>query len=138
MNPPAIVQNLQQAINDHDLDRIAACFAPDYESDQPVHPARSFRGREQLRRNWTQILAGLPDLTAELKRWAVNGQELWTEWEWRGTRRDGSQGTMRGVTIQGVQEDVFTWVHFYMEPLDESGSDVGQAIDEQLGEGRAA
>jgi ketosteroid isomerase-like protein len=132
MNPPPIVRHLQQAINDHDLDAIEACFDPDYASDQPAHPARSFRGRPQLRENWTQILAGVPDLKAELKRSAVNGREVWTEWEWRGTRRDGSPSVMRGVTIQGLRDDVIAWVHFYMEPVDESGAGVEQAISEQV------
>lgn len=138
MNPPRIVQELQQAINAHDLDRIEACFAPDYDSDQPAHPARSFRGREQLRRNWTQILGGLPDLQAELKRWAVSGEEVWTEWEWRGTRPDGSLSMLRGVTIQGIHDDVFDWVRFYMEPVEESSSRVDEAIAEQVGERRVA
>jgi hypothetical protein len=80
MNPPPIVRRLQQAINDHDLDAIEACFAPDYASDQPAHPDRSFRGTEQLRKNWSQILGGVPYLTAELKRWAMNGPEVWTVW----------------------------------------------------------
>jgi hypothetical protein len=138
MNPPPIVQRLQQAINDHDLDRIAACFTPDYESDQPAHPDRSFRGTEQLRKNWSQILGGLPDLTAELKRWAMNGQEVWTEWEWRGTRRDGNPSLMRGVTVQGLHGDSIAWVNFYMEPVEESGAGVEQAISEQVSGRRVA
>ncbi len=133
MDVPRVVQRLHQAINDHDLDAIAACFAPDYDSVQPLHPDRSFRGHEQLRKNWTQILGGIPDLHAELLRWAVNGDEVWTEWEWRGTRRDGGRSVMRGVTIQGVRDDVFAWVHFYMEPAEESGAGIDAAIAERLG-----
>ena len=138
MNPPPIVRRLQQAINDHDLDKIEACFAPDYASDQPAHPDRSFRGTEQLRKNWSRILGGVPDLTAELKRWAMNGHEVWTEWEWHGTRRDGSPSLMRGVTIQGLHDDAIAWVNFYMEPVEESGADVEQAIDEAVSGRRVA
>ncbi len=125
-------------MNDHDLDAIEACFEPDYQSDQPSHPARSFRGTEQLRKNWSQILGGIPDLTAELKGWAANGEAVWTEWEWRGTRRDGSPSVMRGVTIQGLRGDVVAWVHFYMEPVEESGAGVEQSISEQVSERRVA
>ena len=138
MNPPPIVRRLQQAIDDHDLDKIEACFDSDNASDQPAHPARSVRGRRQLRENWTQILAGAPDLTAKLKRWAVNGQEVWTEWEWRGTRRDGSPSVMRGVTIQGLRDDVVAWVHFYMKPVEESGAGVEQAVSEEVSGRRVA
>jgi hypothetical protein len=132
------VQRLQQAMNNHDLDAIEACFDPDYKSDQPAHPARSFRGTEQLRKNWSQILGGIPDLTAELKGWAANGEVVWTEWEWRGTRRDGIPSVMRGVTIQGLRGDVVAWVHFYMEPVEESGAGVEQSISEQVSERRVA
>src|SRR4051812_40894700 len=50
--PLALVDRLVQATNDHDLDGLVACFAADYENATPAHPARSFRGREQVRRNW--------------------------------------------------------------------------------------
>ncbi len=67
----AVVHRLQAATNAHDLDALVACFATDYLSEIPAHPARSFRGGEQVRRNWTQILAGVPDLHSELVREAV-------------------------------------------------------------------
>jgi ketosteroid isomerase-like protein len=138
MEVPIIVQRLQQAINEHDLEAIADCFDPNYESEQPAHPGRSFRGREQLRTNWTQILGGIPDLHAELRRWAASGDEVWTEWEWQGTRRDGSPSVMRGITIQGLRDEVIAWVRFYMEPVEEAGGDVDAAIAEQVKERRSA
>ena len=135
MSPPLGVLKLQQAINDHDLDALVACFDPDYDSDQPVHPERSFRGREQVRKNWKQILGAVPDLRAELKRWAANGDEVWTEWEWRGTRGDGGPWVMRGVTIQGLRHDVVAWMRLYMEPVEETGAGIDQAVAE-LASGR--
>ena len=138
MEAPRVVQRLQQAINDHDLDAMVACFDPDYDSDQPAHPDRSFRGSEQVRKNWTQILGGVPDLKAELKRWAANGDEVWTEWEWRGTRRDGNPWVMRGVTIQGLRDDVVAWMRLYMEPVEESGAGVEQAVTDLVSGRRVA
>lgn len=128
MDPPRRVLSLQQAINDHDLDALVACFDPGYVSDQPAHPDRPFRGREQVRKNWTQMLGAVPDLKAELKRWAANRDEVWTEWEWRGTRRDGSPWLMRGVTIQGLRDDVVAWMRLYMEPVEEGGADIEQTV----------
>jgi len=129
---------LQRAINAHDLDGIASCFDPEYDSIQPLHPERAFRGSEQLRRNWAQILGGLPDLRADLLRWAVNGDELWTEWEWSGTRPDGTPGVMRGVTVQGLRDDLVAWVRFYMEPIEEHGAGIDETIAQQFQERRMA
>ena len=61
-DPNAFVDRLLQATNDHDLEALVACFADDYENETPVHPARGFRGREQVRRNWEQIFAHVPDV----------------------------------------------------------------------------
>jgi hypothetical protein len=47
----ALAHRLQLAINAHDLDALADCFEPGYLSEQPLHPARSFTGQEQMRRN---------------------------------------------------------------------------------------
>ena len=66
--PKALVERLVKATNDHDVDAVAACFAEDYENATPVHPARSFRGRDQVRKNWEQIFAFVPDIRAEVVR----------------------------------------------------------------------
>src|SRR3954451_23178732 len=83
-----VVRRLQAAINDHDLDALVACFAPNYRNETPVHPGRSFTGSEQVRRNWTQILAAVPDLHAEIVRRSDAAGGAWVEWEWFGTRVD--------------------------------------------------
>ena len=62
--PRTMVEQLERATNAHDLEALVECFAEDYENETPLHPARSFRGREQVRRNWTQIFAFVPDLHA--------------------------------------------------------------------------
>ena len=50
-----------------------ACFAPDYRAEMPVHPDRGFTGRAQVRTNWEQILAFVPDLTVQVQRCTVDG-----------------------------------------------------------------
>jgi hypothetical protein len=62
---------LLQATNAHDVEQIAGCFAPDYTNETPCHPARGFHGNEQVRRNWTGILAAVPDLVATVVDEAV-------------------------------------------------------------------
>ena len=85
-----VLDRLLQATNAHDLDAIVACFAADYRNDTPVHPARSFIGRDQVRRNWEQILGFVPDIHATVLRSSVQDDVVWSEWEQRGTRRDGT------------------------------------------------
>ena len=99
-----LVERLRDATNSHDPDGVAACFTPDYRSETPLHPARSFTGRDQVRRNQEKIFTFVPDLTAELLRSAVDGTTIWTEWEHRGTRRDGAPHHMCGPEsgISGV------------------------------------
>lgn len=120
-DPAAVVELLQQAINRHDLDALAACFAPDYLSEFPAHPDRAFQGHEQMYRNWRQIFGGVPDLAATLRACTVAGETAWAEWDWRGTRRDGAAFAMRGVTIQGVVAGRIVWTRLYMEPVEAVG-----------------
>ena len=128
----ALVDRLLQATNDHNVDAVVACFAEDYENVTPVHPARSFRGREQVRRNWEQIFAFVPDLRAEVPSSAIDGETAWTEWEITGTRRDGSPHLMRGVVLFGVRDGVAQWARFYLEPGDPGAGTVDDAVREQV------
>jgi hypothetical protein len=128
----SVLARLEHATNAQDLNVLVACFAPDYRNDTPAHPERSFTGREQVRRNWEQIFAAIPDLTASVLRSVVNGSEVWSEWEHRGTRRDGSAHLMRGVVIFGVANGLLTWARFYLEPVQEGGGKVDAVVRHQV------
>ena len=129
----ALAARLLDAVNRHDLDALTDCFAVGFVNDTPLHPARSFSGNEQVRRNWTQIFGGVPDLQAEIVRQAVDGERLWTEWEMCGTRRDGAPHLMRGVAIFSVTDDRFTAVRFYLEPVEQGGAGIDAAVSAQVG-----
>ena len=131
-DPLEAVQRLCAATNAHDLDAVVACFAPDYRNDTPVHPTRSFVGAEQVRRNWTQIFAAIPDVTVEIVRHAVDGNVVWSEWEHRGTRPDGSAHLMRGVVLFEVADGLLVSARFYFEPVDADGGTVDAAIRQQV------
>ncbi len=128
------IEGLQNAINDHDLDALTECFEPDYMSTFPVHPNRAFRGRAQMRKNWSTIFGAVPDIHAELLRWASEGDTVWAEWEWTGTRVDGVPYLWRGVTIHGVLEGRTAWVRMYMEPVQQVDSGVDAAVQQSLSE----
>ena len=123
-DPAAVVERLLEAVNAHDLEAMVACFAEDYVNVTPAHPRRGFGGRQQVRRNWTQLFAGVPDLAAELPGIAVDGDRVWSEWDISGTRRDGAPFAMRGVVIFGVTDDVIASARFYLEPVEETSGDV--------------
>jgi ketosteroid isomerase-like protein len=123
-----VIARLGEAINRHDLDALAACFAPDYASEFPTHPDRAFRGQDQMRKNWVQIFGAVPNITATLLRSVSEGDTAWAEWEWRGTRVDGAPFAMCGVTVVGVENDRITWARMYMEPVEMSGAGSDAAV----------
>jgi ketosteroid isomerase-like protein len=131
-NGREVLARLERATNAHDIDAVVSCFASSYRNDTPVHPERGFTGREQVRRNWEQIFAAIPDVTAKVLRSSVSGDEVWSEWEHRGTRRDGSAHVMRGVVIFGVADNLLAWARFYLEPVQEGGDNVDGAVRRQV------
>ena len=133
--PAVVVERLLAAINAHDLEAMVACFADDYVNEWPAHPQRGFQGRAQVRQNWSQIFAGVPNLQARLPRMAVDGEVVWTEWDIAGTRGDGSAFLMRGVSIFGVTGDVIASARFYLEPVEETSGDVDDHTARVVGTG---
>jgi len=127
-----VADRLRDAINGHDLDAMVRCFAPNFVNETPVHPARSFRGRDQVRKNWTQIFAAVPDLEADMVGCASQGDSVWTEWEMRGTRLDGAHHLMRGVSIFEVVDGSFASVRFYLEPVEQAGVGIDAAVQSVL------
>jgi len=124
-----VMTRLGAAMNSHDLDAFVALFSPDYQSEQPAHPARSFRGADKVRENWTSVFAGVPDLHAELLTTATtrDGVEV-GEWDWRGTHADGSEFAMRGVILLGIEDDRVAWGRLYMEPVEREGGDIDTMV----------
>lgn len=127
-SPSEVVQRVVDATNAHDLDALVECFAPGYVNQTPAHPSRSFVGREQVRRNWAQLFAAMPDLHCEVLAAAVDGASVWSEWELRGTRPDHSAHVMRGVLVFEVADDLVQSVRFFLEPVDEDPSTADDAV----------
>src|SRR4051812_15739270 len=115
--PIATIERLVRTTNAHDIEGIVSCFAEDYTLEAPAHPERSFRGREQVRRNWTQFIGDVPDIQARIVRSTSDGTTVWTEQEMSGTRRDGAAHLMRGVFIFGVSEGLVRWGRMFLEPV---------------------
>ena len=122
--PPQVLDRLLAAINAHELEAMVSCFAEDYTNETPVHPPRGFRGQEQVRTNWSQIFAAVPNLQARVVRSSVDGDTLWTEWDIAGDRVDGAGFLMRGVVIFGVAGDRIASARFYLEAVEDTSGDV--------------
>jgi ketosteroid isomerase-like protein len=117
MNKIDMPRHLEKAIGAHDLDAVVDCFTDDYDCVFPLHPARSFRGNATVRANWTMMFARLPDIHARLLGHAVDGDTVWTDWEMRGTRADGTTEVLAGVAIFGVVDGRAASARFYLEPV---------------------
>jgi ketosteroid isomerase-like protein len=129
-----VVERIAAAMNAHDADAFADCFAEDYDSAQPAHPDRAFRGREQVRRNWSSIFASVPDFSAELVRADAVGDVEWSEWRWRGTRDDGTPLDDAGVMVCGIAEGRVQWARLYVEPVEQAGAGIDAAVRRMAGE----
>ena len=129
----SVIDRLVQAMNDHDLEALVDCFDEGYLNETPVHPQRGFRGNEQVRQNWAQILAAVPELRARVLRMVDDGDKVWTEWDMAGTRREGGLFHMAGVAILGVKSPKITSARFYLEPVEQTSGNVNAAISRVLG-----
>jgi len=136
-DPSAVVRRLRAVTNAHDLNAIVACFASDYRNEAPAHPSRNFVGNKQVQRNWKQILAAIPDVSTEIVASAVSGNMVWTEWEHRGTRLDGTAHLMRGVVVFGIAGGLIVSARFFLEPVEEASGDVDTAVRRQVSVRRA-
>jgi len=127
-DPSQVLERLHRAMNDHDLEGFLANFHDEYSSQQPAHPERAFGGRAQVHENWGAMFGELPDFRADLIRSVVDGDTVWAEWTWHGTRRDESRLDMSGVTIFGVREGRIAWGRLYMEIVATAEGDIREAM----------
>lgn len=125
----SVVERFVQAINQHDLEAIVSCFAPDYHDVEPVHPARQISGgNAEVRRRWATILDGMPDFRTRVERVALEDDTAWIEHDWSGTRSDGTRLHLRGVNVFGIRDGQFASGHIYMETVEEGGIDIEERV----------
>jgi ketosteroid isomerase-like protein len=116
-DPRALIERLTAAQNAHDLEGMLACFHADYRSEQPLFPARTFTGVDQVRANWGALLDAIPDFHAETLRAAVDGDTVFAEVHWTGTKADGTKLDERGVIVMGVRDDRVAWGRLYVDEV---------------------
>ncbi len=93
----AIVRDLYDAFNNHDLDRVAAMVTQNFELVDFAADDQTFRGPEGLRQ-WLQIfLTAAPDAKVEVTNVVAAGDWVFTEHTGRGTHKGplvGPSGTI--------------------------------------------
>jgi ketosteroid isomerase-like protein len=130
------ITRLRDAMNRHDADAMAALFAPDYRSEQPLHPRRGFGGRDQVAVNWRGMFEGVPNLEVGVVKETTADSTSWSEWVWHGAHRDGTPFLMKGVTLFGLNDDgLITWARLYMEPVEQAGVTIDEAVRQLSGSG---
>jgi ketosteroid isomerase-like protein len=127
-DPRALMDRLTAAQNAHDLDGMLACFHEDYRSEQPLYPDRTFRGIDQVRANWSTLLDAIPDFHAEVVRSAVDGDVVFAEVHWTGTKADGTPLEERGVIVMGLREDRIAWGRLYVDEVAPESADIDAVV----------
>ena len=123
------VDDFRSAIATHDADAVVACFTEDCHFDLPNHPSRSFTGRTQARQNWSMVFEAVPDLAINLANVSYEEDRCWVEWEYTGTRVDGTPHLMRGVTIVDVDSDGrLAAARFFVDYVDQAETSIAEHL----------
>jgi steroid delta-isomerase-like uncharacterized protein len=131
VEPPgntAIVRDLFDAFNNHDLDRVAAMVSEDFVLADFAAESQVFRGLQGIRQ-WLQIfLTALPDANTEFTNVVADGENwVFTEFVGQGTHTGPLVGPAGNIPPTGrriefpvgelmrVEEGKFTLVHVYYD-----------------------
>ncbi len=115
-DPVSVVSRFVDAANRHDAEGIAKCLHPEFESIQPIYPARNFRGAAQVRRNWQAIFESEPGFRLSLVRAANADNTVWVE-----LHGAGADVEVAGVFIMGVEGDLVRWARVYSSVVEQIG-----------------
>lgn len=116
-----LLERMRAALDAHDLDTFVGFFREDYVGERPRHPGSPMSSREDVRRNWAEVISDVPDLKVEIPAAVEDGNTVWSEWRAYGTARSGAMLELRGVIIFGVQDGQVAWSRMYLEPVEIEG-----------------
>ena len=99
-----LVQNLVDAWNAHDPNRVSALYAPDYE-EEDIAAADRHRSPIAARATFILYLRAFPDLRLQVEEIVVEGNSAALSWVLTGTHRGSLMNipaTGRSVRVRGV------------------------------------
>jgi len=117
----SLLEQMRAALDAHDLDTFLSFFRDDYVGERPRHPGTPMSSRDDVRRNWEEVISDVPDLRVEVPAAVDDGNTIWSEWRAYGTARSGAMLELRGVIIFGIQGDQVAWSRMYIEPVELEG-----------------
>jgi limonene-1,2-epoxide hydrolase len=123
-DPVAVVTRFLDAANHHDADALRACVHPEFESFQPLHPVRYFRGAGQLVSNWKAIFEAEPGFRLTLLRASTTGNTVWCE-----VHGAGASAEAAGIFIVGVEDGRMRWIRVYSDLVEPLPEDVRAATE---------
>ena len=98
-----------------------------------MFPARAFAGIDQVRANWSALLDAIPDFHAAVLRSATDGEIVFAEVHWTGTKADGTPLEERGVIIMGIRDDRIAWGRLYAGDVEPEGADIDAVVRRMAG-----
>jgi steroid delta-isomerase-like uncharacterized protein len=104
VNMSEFLNGFMTAWNAHDVQAVAAHYAPDYE-EIDVARARPEVGPDNVRRTILYYLRAFPDFKLTLDDVIVNGERVAMYWTWTGTHRGtfmNIPATGRNVMVRGT------------------------------------
>jgi ketosteroid isomerase-like protein len=116
-----LLERMRAALDAHDLDAFVSFFRDDYVGERPRHPGSPMSSRDDVRRNWEEVISDVPDLRVDVPAAVEDGNTIWSEWRAYGTARSGAELELRGVIIFGIQDGQVAWSRMYMEPVEHEG-----------------
>ena len=123
-----LLEQIRAALDAHDLDAFVEFFREDYVGERPRHPGSPMSSREDVRRNWAEVISDVPDLRVDVPAAVEDGGTIWSEWHAYGTARSGATLELRGVIIFGIQEGRVAWSRMYMEPVEQEGLSLSEMV----------
>jgi limonene-1,2-epoxide hydrolase len=114
-DPMSVVTRFVNACNRHDAEAVSQCLHAEFDSIQPMYPARNFRGADQVRRNWQAIFDAEPGFRLTVLRQAAADDTVWLE-----LHGAGEEAEVAGVFVMGIEGDRVRWARIYsglVEPL---------------------
>jgi ketosteroid isomerase-like protein len=115
-----LVERMRAALDAHDLDTFMEFIREDYVGERPRHPTAVVSSRDDVRRDWEEVMADAPDLRVDVPAAVQHGNTIWSEWHSYGTSRSGARLELRGVIIFGIEDDQVAWSRMYMEPVEQA------------------
>ena len=86
-----------------------------------------------MRANWSALLEAIPDFHAEILRSAVDGDIVFVEVHWTGTKADGAPLDERGVIVMGIRDDRISWGRLYVDEVEREGADIDAVVRRMAG-----